>query len=122
MPAKNKLKFTLDISPDTNAYSNYDLKKVLEFEDSSLVIQDAYYEDGKLYIETHYTDDVESKDVTLKVKDDEAFVDGDPADPNYVDIYTSDQVPFKISSSYVSITTSNNLDAYYYPEEVYEEA
>lgn len=122
VPAKNKLKFSIDISPDTNAYSNYDLEKVLEFEDSSIIITEAYYEDGKLYISASYTDDVESKDITLKVKDDEAFVDGDPEDPNYIDIYSSDKVPFKISSSFISIKTSNNLDAYHYPEEVYQEA
>ena len=122
IPGENKLAFTIDITPDTDAYSNYNLKKVLEFENSPIVIEDAYYEDGKLHIEASYTDDVESKDVVLTVKEDESFEDGDPADPNYVDIYSSNKVTFKVSSSFIPIKTSNNLDAYHYSDEVYEEA
>ena len=60
--------------------------------------------------------------MTLRVKEDETFEDGDPDDPNYIDIYSSNKVTFKVSSSFISINTSNNLDAYHYPEEVYEEA
>lgn len=47
---------------------------------------------------------------------------GHPDDPNAEDIYTTSKVTFKLSSTFLPIKTDNNLDAYYYPEEVYEEA
>ena len=37
-------------------------------------------------------------------------------------IYTTSKVTFKLSSTFLPIKTDNNLDAYYYSEETYEEA
>lgn len=122
IPEKNTLIFTLDISPVTNAYSEYDLKEIFEFDNPGMTITDAYYEDGELVFEVDYTDDLEGKDLTIKVKEDHAFEEGDPLDPNAEDIYESEKVPFSISSSFIPVKTDNNLDSYYYSDKVYEEA
>ena len=119
---ENTLKFALDIFPATDAYKEYSLENIFYFDNPALAIKDVYYEDGKLYIEADYSEDVDGMDVSLKIKEDQQFQEGDPNDPNAESIFSSSKVPFRISQSYIPIKTANNLDADYYDAETYKEA
>ena len=122
VPEENKLTLELDVSPVTDAYQSYELGQIFEFDHPGITINTASYADGKLIIETSYTEDLEGKDIGLSLKEDSLFVPGHPDDPDAETIYTTSKVTFKLSSTFLPIKTDNNLDAYYYSEETYEEA
>ena len=122
VPEQNKLTLELDLSPITDAYQSYELASIFEFDHPGITADTATYANGKLIIETSYTEDLEGKDIGISLKEDTLFVPGHPDDPNAEDIYTTSKVTFKLSSTFLPIKTDNNLDAYYYSEETYEEA
>ena len=107
--------FTLNISPAVDTYSQYQLKEVLKFDHEDITITGVEYKDGQMFIRTTYTGDLEGKCLKLMIKDDAQF---NPSDPD-TDVYSTDKVTFRLSSTCIDIHPINNLGAYYYDQAAY---
>ena len=120
VPEQNKLEITLSISPQTDAYKNYDLQSIMKFVGADISIDKVTYEDGELKLSVSYKEDLEKKEVNLVIHEELLYQEGDPEDPEYESIYASDQIPFTFKLSSIPIKTDNNLDANLYSPEVYD--
>ena len=113
----NGFEMEFSLHPATEVYNDYVLESILQFMDQHISIREASYSSGKLRVNADYFEDLEGKEASIEVKEEERYSSAEG-----VSVFESEKVPFMVKVSSYSLTAFNNLDVMEYSPEVYESA